>query len=385
MLAGAWIGGTPPPSSDTERVESEPRRPPSRSLQMVDLELQYWKKKLSAAGTAWFMAVQRGPRAFVRFVKSALHRRHLVFGDDPMRNKGVSSSDEMQRRVVLLRALRSCLAVALAKACSAAEVLQLRGATAETPPAVGPAALSLEGSRLMSIGRVSPTTALGNTSRGGSAAEDPRVGPPDDDTDGNGENMVKVEDAHLDVGATMVARGLQAAEECAKRVGSIVGELKRELDRLAENAGGDGAEEGTDQVNQAIMCLSSVQVTRGQVQVEDGHSSPGAARRRVKTVFKTALGVASLSTATTRMEKARTAVADVLEMVGITFRGHPGRSPGEGIQAMARALARRRRDPQRLARLPLWVRRPSALQEHWVRWTLVGVAAAMGGECTPQP
>lgn len=126
-----------------------PRMP---RLCRVDDDLAFWREKMTQGGTWWFMVVQRGPKAFAKqllkvgaapmvvrpgaLVASAVgaignatfpisQALRLPIGSRSRRERATAFG-AIERRVVLLRALRLQLSLALDAVHRSAEVLLLR-------------------------------------------------------------------------------------------------------------------------------------------------------------------------------------------------------------------------------------------------------------------
>ncbi|KAK9812896.1 hypothetical protein WJX72_005387 [[Myrmecia] bisecta] len=275
-----------------------------RDLKSVDRTLSFWRTRQKQGQHLAFMLLGQGPISFVKDVGRLVSRQHS--------QRKLTASDKIERRVIVLRSLRSTLTEALAAVHTEAGTLYLRGTRQRRGATNATAGTSNLEPRLF----VQAKRAIMLTNA--CIAET---------FDGLAAKVVEV------IGASETAR-IQAADALVR-------------DAAVLHALGPTA-------SRRMFTVDSEQHL-----VEAGAAASSSSQPRAPTEEDIPVGSISGS------------IGRAAAALGIELPEGKGLSANTALSQAASISARQRR----LVRLPHWVRMPSRYQQYWVRYSVATAVA----------
>ncbi|BDA45296.1 probable nuclear control of ATPase protein 2 at C-terminar half [Coccomyxa sp. Obi] len=293
-------------------------------VETADSSFQFWSARLKSGAHRSFLLLGQGPTSFVFDCIDAVRgRRRLHSGA----LKQPNATDQIERRVILLRALRGRLCEALAKVHNGAAQLNLaahsqaaRSLSATAHPCVGGPAGD-ERERLLAAAHqaalhcaLSISEAVDEARR---AAEELTACPPDE--------------GHAETAAAVARAAVRAARALGERAA-------RKMQRLMGFVLSDAADSGPAHVEEEAREEPSQPA-------EDSEDNVGKAieRAAVELVFESSVA--------------------------------PATSANAALSAAASASWRR----HGIIRIPDWLAAPSKYKQHWIRYSLIGLACFWSG------
>ncbi|CAL8471106.1 g10648 [Coccomyxa elongata] len=293
-------------------------------VETADSSLQFWSARLKSGAHRSFLLLGQGPTSFVMNCFDAVRGRSRARAGAL---KQPNATDQIERRVILLRALRGRLCEALAKVHNGAAQLDL--------------------------------AAHSQAARSLSATAHPCVGGP-----ARGERERLLAAAH------------QAALHCALSISEAIEEARRAAEQLTACPPDEGHAETAAAVARAAVAAARALGER-------------AARKMQRLMGFVPSKAADSGAAPTeeegREESSRPAedsednLANYIERAAVELAFEPTVDPTTSANAALSVAASASLSRHGIIRIPDWLAAPSQYKQHWIRYSLIGLGCFWSG------
>ncbi|DBA83396.1 hypothetical protein WJX79_000744 [Trebouxia sp. C0005] len=279
-----------------------------RDLHTVEANLEFWQNRLHQGSHLRFMLFGQGPLSFAHDVVSTLERKH--------KQRMTSATDKIERRVVVLRSLRSKLAEALAEVHSTASSLHLRVVRHE------------DGHGVLA-------------SSGG----------------GNSHTEQLFQQARKAI--------IQTSNSCS----DVFGSLSSGMEQVSRSSALPHQGSRDNLVQQAALRHTLRRGSKKMFQVQGLHDEPLA-------VMTNGDAPEVDYAEETSIQQAQAAVNKAQQVLHLSLPvGDPDAGPGVSANSALGTAASLANRAAPLIVLPEWVRMPSNAAQHWVRYTAMGLVS----------